>query len=441
MPNMRTFYQVITNNLLAILANSFVWFALSFWAYIETNSVMTAAIFNGAFVIGTSLLAMWLGSMVDHHKKKTVMMGSSLITLIFLILAGIFYHFSPQDQFQNINQSTIWIYMSLNLIAILAGNIRNIATPTLVSLLVPENKRDKMNGLSGVIFGVSGSAAGIFSGLTLAYSTMFTAQLIGIALTLITIIHLLFTTVNEPETIFNTPAEKAKNKKIDIKGTLKIMSQIPGLFALILYSTFNNLLSGVYLALLDPYGIELTSVRDWGILWGFLSTGFIFGGLFIAKYGLGKNPVKKLFLINIILWINCMIFPLKDSVILLSIGILSWTILMPYLEATEQTIVQKVVPYKRQGRVFGLAQSIESSASPLTALIIAPIANFLIIPSMTSGRLAELIGPYFGTGTSRGIALIFIIAAILGLIMTLIAMRSKNYLLLSQNFQEDKNSN
>jgi DHA3 family multidrug efflux protein-like MFS transporter len=44
--------------------------------------------------------------------------------------------------------------------------------------------------------------------------------------------------------------------------------------------------------------------------------------------------------------------------------------LHPYAEAAEQTILQKVVPFERQGRVFGFAQSVEQSASPLTAFFI-----------------------------------------------------------------------
>ena len=45
-----------------------------------------------------------------------------------------------------------------------------------------------------------------------------------------------------------------------------------------------------------------------------------------------------------------------------------------------------MVPYERQGRVFGLAQSVEQSASPLTAFLIGPVAQFVAIRFMTTGR-------------------------------------------------------
>ena len=46
-------------------------------------------------------------------------------------------------------------------------------------------------------------------------------------------------------------------------------------------------------------------------------------------------------------------------------------VLMPFAEAAEQTVLQRVVPYERQGRVFGFAQSVEQSAAPLTAFLMA----------------------------------------------------------------------
>ena len=38
--------------------------------------------------------------------------------------------------------------------------------------------------------------------------------------------------------------------------------------------------------------------------------------------------------------------------------------------AAEQTVLQRVVPFERQGRVFGFAQSVEQAASPLTAFLV-----------------------------------------------------------------------
>jgi DHA3 family multidrug efflux protein-like MFS transporter len=84
--------------------------------------------------------------------------------------------------------------------------------------------------------------------------------------------------------------------------------------------------------------------------------------------------------------------------------------------------------------VFGFAQSLETAASPITAFLIGPIAQFWVLPSMTDGSLADLIGPWFGTGPARGMALVFIIAGLIGLTVTVLALRSRPYRDLSARY-------
>jgi DHA3 family multidrug efflux protein-like MFS transporter len=117
----------------------------------------------------------------------------------------------------------------------------------------------------------------------------------------------------------------------------------------------------------------------------------------------------------------------RSSIVLLAIGMAIYMLLIPFAEAAEQTVLQKVVPFERQGRVFGFAQSVEQAASPLTAFLIGPITQFFVIPFMTDGWGARTIGRWFGTGPDRGIALVFVIVGVIGLIATVLAMYSRYY--------------
>ena len=131
---------------------------------------------------------------------------------------------------------------------------------------------------------------------------------------------------------------------------------------------------------------------------------------------------------------TCIFFTIQPSIVLLAIGCAIWFLVSPYAEAAEQTTLQKVVPLERQGRVFGFAQSIEQSASPLTAFIIGPLTQFFFIPLMTTGAGAALIGSWFGTGPDRGIAIVFTLAGVIGLTVTLLAFRTKYYRQLSARY-------
>jgi DHA3 family multidrug efflux protein-like MFS transporter len=210
-----------------------------------------------------------------------------------------------------------------------------------------------------------------------------------------------------------------------------VIRGVPGLLALIVFSCFNNFIGGTFMALMDAYGLSLVSVQAWGLLWGVLSAGVIIGGLLVARTGVGVNPVRTLLLVNVALWTTCLVFPLRSSIVLLAVSMMLFMLVMPYAEASEQTVLQRVVPYHRQGRVFGFAQSVEQAASPLTAFVIAPITQFFVIPWMTDGAGASWIGPWFGTGPDRGMALVFMVSGVIGLTITLLALASRPYRRLS----------
>ena len=85
--------------------------------------------------------------------------------------------------------------------------------------------------------------------------------------------------------------------------------------------------------------------------------------------------------------------------------------------------------------MFGFAQSVEQAASPITAFLIGPVAQLIFIPFMTTGAGVDLIGAWFGAGTDRGLALLFTVAGMIGLAVTLIAMRSNAYRALSTVYE------
>ncbi len=429
---MSAFYKLLGNSLVAAVTNYFVWFALTYWAYLETKSVIATAVISGIFLVFTALGGFWFGSIVDHHKKKYAMLLSSIATLGFFVLGFLIYVTAPEGSFTTIASFRLWLLIFILMLGVIAGNIRTIAMPTLITILIPENRRDKANGMLSTVMGVAFAITSVASGLALGYSSMFWVIILSIVFTVVAIIHLAFLTIPQKEIVHT----QEHPKKLDIKGTITAVKTVPGLFALIFFSTFNNFLGGVFMSLMDAYGLSLVSVQVWGILWGFLSLGFIVGGLYIAKKGLGSNPLKNLFRINIVLWIICIVMAIQPWIALLAVCMFIWITLIPFVEATEHTIIQKVVPMERQGRVFGFAQSVEQTASPITAFLIGPITQLIFIPFMTTGAGVGLIGDWFGVGTGRGIALVFILAGIIGLIVTLVAMRSRSYKLLNTKYQE-----
>ena len=65
------FRQLLANTLLTGVTSSFLWFALTFWVYLETHSVVATGIIGGAFSIASAVLGPVFGTFVDRHRKHT----------------------------------------------------------------------------------------------------------------------------------------------------------------------------------------------------------------------------------------------------------------------------------------------------------------------------------------------------------------------------------
>lgn len=419
----RAFYQVLANTAVANVTTSYLWWGLTFWAYLETRSVLATAIIGGSYMLLVAVFGVVFGVIVDHMKKKAVMVLSSAITLSTYLLAGALYLSFPESVLVDWGGPWFWVFAGVILIGGVVENLRNIALSTTVTLLVPADRRDKANGLVGAVHGISFMVTSVFSGLSIGLLGMGWTVVIAIAATALALVHLLFVPIPEKGIAHLEGAPKG----FGFKGVIPAVVAVPGLLALILFSTFNNLVGGVFMALMDPYGLTLFSVEMWGIILGITSFGFIIGGGLVAKFGLGKNPVRTMLLVNIGIAVLGMTFAIREWWWLYALGILVFMCLMPIAEASEQTIVQRVVPFEKQGRVFGFAASVESAAAPISAFLIGPIAQFWLIPYMNTQSGQETFGWLLGPGEARGIALAFLGASALLLIVVLLAFISKPY--------------
>lgn len=432
----RTFAQILVNTAVANVTTSFLWFALTFWVYLETRSVLATGVIGGAYMLLVALFSMAFGTIVDRHRKHTVMVFAGVVTLIaFSISGGLFLVF-PESALLDISGPWFWLFSGIILFGAVIENMRNIALSTVVTLLIPVDRHANANGLVGTVQGLAFMVTSVFSGLAIGLLGMGWTLVIAIVLSAAALAHLLFLHIPEEQ----PKQEGGRRPLVDLRGSITAVRAATGLFALLIFSTFNNLIGGVYMALMDPYGLELFPVELWGLILGVTSTGFIIGGLLIAKFGLGRNPIRTMLLLVVAMGVLGALFTLRDWWWLYAAGIWVYMMLIPAVEASEQTVIQKVVPFTEQGRVFGFAAAFESAAAPVTAFLIAPIAEFIIIPFMESTSGQSTFGWLLGDGEARGIALVFVVAGIVMVFAALAAFLTKSYRRISAQYLDQTES-
>ena len=439
----RVFAHLLVSHAVVAVTNYTVWFAVTFWVFLETGSVFATGTIAGVFLVATAATGIWFGSLVDNHPKRAVMQGSALASAAFYGLSLGLYLATPDAAFTDVASWQLWALILLLMAGVIAGNPRGIAVPTLVTLLVPADRRDRANGLVGTVSGVSMLVTSVISGVLVATGGMYHVLLLALAVLAGSVAHLARITVPGDGAAATTGGADAAGGPdggvadvggVDLRGTWTLVRGVPGLLPLIAFSCFNNFIGGGFMALMDAYGLSLVSVQAWGLLWGGLSALMIVGGLLVARVGLGSRPVRLLLLVDAGAWAATMLFPLVSSIVTLTAAMAVFMLLMPFAEAAEQTVLQQVVPFRRQGRVFGFAQSVEQAAAPLTAFLIGPLTQFVVVPFMTDGAGARAIGGWFGTGQARAIALVFVLTGLVGLVVTLLALASPQYRQLSASY-------
>jgi DHA3 family multidrug efflux protein-like MFS transporter len=426
----RIFLNVLVNTAVANITTSFLWFALTFWIYAETRNVIATGVIGASYMLFVSVFSMLFGTLVDRFRKKDVMVWATLTALTVILLDIVFFFIVGEGRIADLGTPWFWVFAVVLLAGAVVEQLRNIALSTTVTLLVPEERRANANGLVGTVQGMAMLVTSVFSGLSVGFLGMGWTLLIGVAVMALTLLHLVTVRIPEHEVLQSDDA----TGWVDIRGGWLAVIAVPGLLALVLFTTLNNLFGGVQMALMDPYGIDLFGVQGWGIWFAVASTGLFVGGGVIAKWGLGGNPIRTMLLFAGGIGVVGALMTLREWGWLFVVGIWLMMAFIPAVEAAEQTVIQKVVPYGKQGRVFGFAMTFEAATAPVTALLVAPLAEWWVIPHLDTEQGARQWEWLLGTGDSRGIALILVAAGVFCVVLAVAAMCTPQYRRLSRSY-------
>ncbi len=390
---MRTFAQVLVNTALANVTTSYLWFGLTFWVYLETRSVLATGIVGGAYMLFVALFGMVFGTIVDRHRKHQAMIFASSVTLVAFLIAGGIYLAIPESELVQLGNPMFWVFGGVILFGGVIENMRNIALSTTVTLLVPQEKHANANGFVGTVQGLAFLVTSVFSGLSIGLLGMGWTLLIAIVFTALALIHLLFLRIPEDQPKVSDKAPLRRLPRCD-HGDQVLAGTFRAHHLLHVQQPHRRRLHGAH----GPYGLELFAGRDLGDRArrdvGRLHHRRAAGREVRARTQSDPHSAhprdrdggarRDLHHPRVLVAVRRR-HPALHA-------------LIPAMEAAEQTVIQKVVPFETQGRVFGFAQAFEAAAAPITAFVVAPIADRVIIPYMNSQAGKDAWGWLLGDG-------------------------------------------
>ena len=214
MDKMRNFYGVLVNTLIANVTTSFLWFALTFWIYLETRSVLATAIVGGSYMLLVAVVGVPFGTWIDRRRKKEVMVAATTVTAVAYTAAFVYFLLVPTSSLLVIGSIEFWAFILLILTGAIVESARGIALSTTVTLLVPEERRANANGLVGMANGLGFAITSVFSGLAVGQLGMMWTMAIAVALTVVSLLHLVTVSIPEPQIVHVEGAPKA----VDVRG-------------------------------------------------------------------------------------------------------------------------------------------------------------------------------------------------------------------------------
>src|SRR5688500_16930171 len=130
----RVFLELLFNTLLSGVTSSFLWFALTFWVYLETRSVVATGVIGGAFSISSALLGPFFGTYVDRHRKHTAMVVTTVGSVVSFAVATTVFVLVDADDLLRLTSPWFWMLVGGTLLGSVAGMMRGIALSTCVTL-------------------------------------------------------------------------------------------------------------------------------------------------------------------------------------------------------------------------------------------------------------------------------------------------------------------
>ena len=181
--------------------------------------MLATGIIGGSYMLLVARCSIWFGTVVDRHKKRSVMIFASAFTLALFLAAAAFYALLSDATLLQLNQPWFWLFTAIILIGAVVENMRNIALSTIVTLLVKKEKRANANGLVGTVQGLGFIVTSVFSGLYIGLLGMGWTLAIACVLTAAVFIHMLFVQIPEKGVAHDPELE---NKKSISKAVLRL---------------------------------------------------------------------------------------------------------------------------------------------------------------------------------------------------------------------------
>ncbi|NVM19350.1 MAG: MFS transporter [Candidatus Lokiarchaeota archaeon] len=367
----RSFIFLLIGQLTSLFGSSIVMFTIILWITIETKSAPILSITSFLSFAPVIILIPFTGVYADRWNKKKIIIISDLSQAIFTL--GLIIMF---------------LVGAINLIPILVLIVlrgfgqafHQPAIAAIVPFMVPQKYLSKINSISFLLMGLLNIISPIIASFLMTFLTI--GQILWIDI-------ITFSIALVPSVFLKLPIDKRRRRKKskfvkDFKEGLSAFKKVEGLISLlIIFAGISFFAIPFYI--LTPYYIEVTrsgTPFDLALVMAYYQGGIVAGALIVMikkkwkKYVLTMIQLMYFQLLGIFFYL----FAPEGAFWLLGIGPLILGFATAIINALLMTLIQTIIPPRKQGRAMSLLIVITSSVAPIGMIL--------------SGFFADLLGIY-----------------------------------------------
>lgn len=395
------------------LGSSMTGFALVLWAYEQSHSAMSVSMMSFCNYVPYVILSLFTGSFIDRHNKKTIMLVSDSIAA-FCSLAVLVFLF--------MGKLAVWNIYVINAVVGITNAFQQPASAVATGILVPKEKISNVSGMNS------------FSGnLIVVFSPMLAASLFASGgLSLILLIDLasfvfafcvLMFFINIPEQL----QEKAYHSPFaGIAEGFAFLKKEKGILYMMLTMALINFFSRLtYENILSPMILSKSSgdTIALGIVNACMGAGGIAGGMIVSvKKESHHNAVVIYVSAALSFLFGDLIMAAGQNTVWWAVAAVCASLPIPFIQASQNTILYRKIPSDMQGRVFSVRNAIQYSTIPVGIMLGGFLADYVFGPFMVSGNgFAQIVGLVVGNRAGSGMAAMFLCTGLCGFTVSVIS--------------------
>lgn len=401
--NMRTFYTLIITQAFSAIGTMMTSLALGIWLFTETGSATPLMIVAFCMTLPNMLLRSFAGVFADRWDRRKVMVVSDAAQALPTLLLVI--------SFASGNIALWQIYIA-TLVQAFFGMFQGPAFMSSMTLLVPEQQRDRANALMGISGPLAGLIAPVIAGLLYVVVGVAGIMLIDLVTFLISAGVLMLVKIPQPERSREGQQASGSMWK-ELRGSFRFLWARPQYLRLILFFTFLNLVIAGPSRLSPAYIIAITgSEAAVGIVAAAFNLGVMVGAMGFTALGGSRSRVRTILLGFMIVGFWVTVHGMMRSVPLLAFSAFLITLPLVAAGSSMNALNQVKVPPDMQGRVFSMIWQIMDVTQPISMLLTGPLIDRVLEPAVGTAHWG-IFAPLVGSQQGSGMGLLYIISGLL----------------------------